>query len=281
MPKSEDKDYEVIRPDGERIAKRLARAGLCSRREAERWIADGRVSVDGKVLDTPAVKVTGSSNIKVDGKELPDAEPAKLWIYHKPRGLVTSHKDELGRETVFDKLPKSLGRVISIGRLDINTEGLLLLTNDGALARYLELPSTGWKRRYRVRVHGLVSDAALEKLGKGITVNGIRYGTIEATLDSHKGTNSWLTMTLHEGKNREIRNVMEHLNLKVTRLIRTTYGPFQLGDLPRGETKQVLRRVLRDQLGAKAADFGLAEPAKHAAKKPEKPHAHRRRKTSR
>jgi 23S rRNA pseudouridine2605 synthase len=243
--------------EGERIAKRLARAGLCSRREAERWIADGRVRVDGKLLTTPAVTVTARSRIQVDGKPLPEAEPAQLWRLHKAKGLVTTHRDPEGRPTVFDRLPKDLPRVIAVGRLDLTTEGLLLLTNDGELARFLELPATGWKRRYRVRVHGKVDQAGLDRLAGGIVIDGVRYGPVQARLDNAKGTNAWITLTLSEGKNREVRRLMEHLDLQVTRLIRTAYGPFQLGDLPRGEVKAVPRRVLRDQLGANAARFGL------------------------
>jgi len=242
---------------GERIAKRLARAGLCSRREAERWIEAGRVEVDGRTLDSPAVTVTANSRIRVDGKPLPAAEPARLWRYHKPRGLVTTHRDPQGRPTVFEKLPSELPRVVAVGRLDLNTEGLLLLTNDGELARHLELPSTGWSRRYRVRVHGTPEATALAALAGGVTVGGVRYGPVQARLDSRKGGNAWLTMSLREGKNREVRRILEHLGLQVTRLIRTAYGPFQLGELARGAAQAVPRRVLRDQLGAEAARFGL------------------------
>jgi len=276
---------ETIEPTGERIAKRLARAGLCSRREAERWVADGRVKVDGKILTSPAFNVTDKSRISVDDKPLKTAEPAALWRFHKAKGLVTTHQDERGRETVFDRLPADLGRVISVGRLDLNTEGLLLLTNDGDLARYLELPTTGWKRRYRVRVYGRVQEDSLKTLAKGSTISGVKYGAIEATIDSQKGANSWLTLTLTEGKNREIRRVLEHLELQVTRLIRTSYGPFQLGDLPRGEVIQVPRRVLRDQLGTKAVDFNFGEIAastpKQQATKKGNLRARRRRKSSR
>ena len=256
--------------DGERIAKRLARAGLCSRREAERWITAGRVKVDGKILETPACVVTAKSRIEVDGNPLAGAEPTKLWRYHKPKGLLTTNNDPEGRDTVFEKLPDDLPRVLSVGRLDLNTEGLLLLTNDGDLARFLELPSTGWRRRYRVRVHGSVNEKALARLADGVRIDGISYGGIEATLDSTQRGNSWLSLSLKEGKNREIRRVMEHLDLQVTRLIRLSYGPFQLGDLPRGEVAPVPRRILRDQLGSSAARLGLAAgegDAKRPAKK--------------
>jgi 23S rRNA pseudouridine2605 synthase len=236
---------------GERIAKRIARAGLCSRREAERWIADGRVRVDGTVLNSPAVVVTAQSRIEVDGKPLPMAEEMRLWRYHKPAGLVTTNRDERGRDTIFDHLPKDLPRVVTIGRLDLNSEGLLLLTNDGELARRLELPATGWTRRYRVRVHGRVDQAALDELKRGITIERIRYEPITATLDKQQGSNAWLTVALKEGKNREIRKVMEFLGWPVSRLIRLAYGPFQLGHLRPGEVEPVPRKVLREQLGLK------------------------------
>jgi len=235
---------------GERIAKRLARAGLCSRRDAERWIAEGRVAVDGKVLASPALTVTAASDIRVDGKKLPAAEPARLWRYHKPAGLVTTHRDEQGRPTVFDRLPPELPRVVSVGRLDLTSEGLLLLTNDGELSRALELPARGWLRRYRVRVHGAVDPARLAALEAGVTIDRMSYGPIRAVLDREQGSNAWLTISLHEGKNREIRRVMEHLGLSVSRLIRIAYGPFQLGELPRGALEEVPRKVLREQLGA-------------------------------
>jgi 23S rRNA pseudouridine2605 synthase len=235
---------------GERIAKRLARAGLCSRRDAERWIAEGRVAVDGKVLASPALTVTEASDIRVDGKKLPAAEPARLWRYHKPAGLVTTHRDEQGRPTVFDRLPPELPRVVSVGRLDLTSEGLLLLTNDGELSRALELPARGWLRRYRVRVHGAVDPARLAALEAGVTIERMSYGPIRAVLDREQGSNAWLTISLHEGKNREIRRVMEHLGLSVSRLIRIAYGPFQLGELPRGALEEVPRKVLREQLGA-------------------------------
>ena len=253
---------------GERIAKALARAGLCSRREAERWIEAGRVSVDGRVLTSPALAVTPASQITVDGKPLAAAEPVRLWRYHKPRGLVTTHRDPQGRPTVFEKLKQSFGaalpRVISIGRLDLNSEGLLLLTNDGDLARALERPKTGWMRRYRVRVHGRVSEDALGGLAEGVTVAGITYGPIEAKLESQKGSNAWVAVTIAEGKNREIRRVMEHLGLQVTRLIRVSYGPVQLGTLGAGQVREVPRRILLEQVGHLLPALG---PEKAAMKK--------------
>ncbi|MCB9990371.1 MAG: rRNA pseudouridine synthase [Rhodospirillales bacterium] len=232
----------------ERIAKVMARAGLCSRRDAERWIAQGRVSVNGTVLDSPACVVDADDRILVDGQPLPKAEKTKLYLYHKPPGLVTTARDEKGRPTVFDDLPDDLPRLVSVGRLDLNTEGLLLLTNDGGLSRYLELPATGWKRRYRVRVFGTVDPARLESLRKGITVEGVRYKSIEAVLESVQGGNSWLAVSLTEGKNREIRRVMEALGLKVNRLIRVAYGPFQLGRLEVGAVKPVPEKMLREQV---------------------------------
>lgn len=237
---------------GERIAKLLARAGLCSRRDAERLIAEGRVMVDGKVLKSAALALSGVHDIRVDGKPIPEPEPARLWRYHKPAGLLTTEKDERGRPTIFEKLPASLPRVVKVGRLDLNSEGLLLLTNDGALARDLELPARGWLRRYRVRVMGKADPAKLAALEAGVTVEGIHYGPIRAVLDRQQASNAWLTVSLHEGKNREIRKVMEHLGLPVSRLIRVAYGPFQLGDLERGAVEEVPRRVLREQLGASA-----------------------------
>uniref|UniRef100_UPI003561B0CC pseudouridine synthase n=1 Tax=Sneathiella sp. TaxID=1964365 RepID=UPI003561B0CC len=233
----------------ERIAKRMARAGLCSRREAERWIEAGRVVVNGEKLASAAFTVNDKDHIVVDGKDLPKLERPRLWRYHKPPGLVTSHSDEKGRETVFDKLPDDLPRVISIGRLDLNSEGLLLLTNDGELARKLELPATGWKRKYRVRVHGHPRESDMAKLAKGLTIEGVRYDAIEGSVDSSKGANSWLTISLREGKNREIRKVMEYLGYTVSRLIRISYGPIVLGDLPAGMVEEVKSKILRDQMG--------------------------------
>lgn len=249
-----------------RIAKAMARAGLCSRRDAERWIAEGRVNVNGKVLSSPALDVGPKDKVLVDGKPLPTAEPVRLWRYHKPRGLVTTHKDPQGRPTVFDALPEDLPRVVSIGRLDFNTEGLLLLTNDGALARHLELPATGWMRRYRVRAHGRVTQAQLDALKDGIEIDGVRYGPVEATLDSEQGANVWLTIGLREGKNREVRRILSTFALDVNRLIRISYGPFQLLDLQPGKAEPVKRHVLAEQLGRRVAEeFGLTGPSEEEA----------------
>jgi 23S rRNA pseudouridine2605 synthase len=235
---------------GERIAKVMARAGLCSRRDAERWIAEGRVRVDGTILTSPAMTVTPASDIEVDGKKLGKPPASRLWRYHKPAGLVTTHRDEKERPTIFEKLPPCLPRVVSIGRLDLNSEGLLLLTNDGALARRLELPATGWLRRYKVRVHGIVEAERLTPLAKGITIDGVAYGPIAAKLERQQGSNAWLEMGLREGRNREVRRVIEHLGYAVTRLIRLSYGPFQLGLLERGAVEEVPRKVLAEQLGS-------------------------------
>jgi len=238
----------------ERIAKRLARAGIASRRDAEAMIAEGRVKVNGKVLDTPAFNVSPRDRVEVDGEPLPEAERTRLFLFHKPAGVVTTTRDPEGRPTIFEILPKGLPRLISVGRLDINTEGLLLLTNDGGLSRVLELPSTGWLRRYRVRVHGQVDQAQLDELQKGIAVDGVFYGSIEATLDRVQGANSWLTVAFREGKNREVKNVLGALGLQVTRLIRVSFGPFQLGDLPEGAVQEVKGRMLRDQLGPRLVE---------------------------
>jgi 23S rRNA pseudouridine2605 synthase len=248
-------------PAGERIAKAIARAGLCSRREAEAWIAAGRVALNGEVIASPARNVTPADRISVDGQPLPSRERTRLFLYHKPRGLLTSHADPGGRPTIFSALPKGLPRLISVGRLDINTEGLLLLTNDGSLARVLELPATGWLRRYRVRAHGRVTPEQLARLTAGITIDGIRYGPIEATLDRAQGSNVWLAFAIREGKNREVKNVLGHLGLKVNRLIRVSFGPFQLGELPVGAIVEVKTRTLRDQLGEEiAADVDFSGP---------------------
>ncbi|MCX8281180.1 pseudouridine synthase [Phyllobacterium sp. 0TCS1.6C] len=235
--------------EGERIAKRLARAGIASRREAETMIAAGRVSVNGKRLDSPALNVMRTDRIEVDGKPLPQKERTRLWLYHKPAGLVTTNRDPEGRPTVFESLPAEMPRVLSVGRLDINTEGLLLLTNDGGLSRALELPSTGWLRRYRVRAHGSVTQEKLDTLKDGIAVEGVFYGAIEATLEREQGSNVWIMVGLREGKNREVKNVLGALGLSVNRLIRISYGPFQLGDLPEGAVREMKGRTLRDQLG--------------------------------
>ena len=240
-------------PPGERIAKVIARAGLASRREAEDWIRAGRVGINGAVIASPAVNVTQKDRVTVDGKPLPARERTRLFLYHKPRGLVTSHADPQARPTIFGGLPKYLPRLISVGRLDISTEGLLLLTNDGGLARVLELPATGWLRRYRVRAHGRVTQGQLDTLRKGVTIDGIHYGAIEAALEREQGANVWLTFAIREGKNREVRNVLGHLGLKVARLIRVSFGPFQLGDLPAGAIEEVKTRHLREQLGDRLA----------------------------
>ena len=239
---------EKAKAAGERIAKYLARAGVASRRDLERMIAAGQIAVDGEVLTAPAFFVTAANRITVDGKPVSAAEPPRLWRYYKPRGLLTTARDPQGRPTVFDKLPQSLPRVISVGRLDLDSEGLLLLTNDGALARRLELPSSGWQRRYRVRVRGCPDDLALARLKKGIVVRGIAYGPIEVALDRLSAGNSWLTVTLREGKNREIRRVFEHLGHPVSRLIRIAFGPFELGGLAPGGVEEVPAKTIRTKL---------------------------------
>lgn len=248
----------------DRIAKVIARAGLCSRREAESWIAAGRVKLNGRLLDTPAVTVKPGDKVEVDDQPLPERERTRLWLFHKPRGTVTTTHDPEGRPTVFSILPDDLPRVMTVGRLDINTEGLLLLTNDGGLARVLELPATGWLRRYRVRAHGEVDQAQLDALKDGIAIDGILYGAIEATLDRRQGDNVWLTVGLREGKNREVKTILAHLGLDVNRLIRVSFGPFQLGELKDGAVEEVPRRVLRAQLGDRltgesGADFEQRE----------------------
>lgn len=235
----------------ERLAKFMARSGVCSRRGAEELISQGRVSVNGEVVNTPAFNVSGDEKILLDGEKLPQKEITRLWLYYKPTGLVTSYKDEKGRPTVFDNLPAGLPRVISVGRLDLNSEGLLLLTNNGELSRKLELPSNGWARRYKVRVHGFVDAKKLAPLQKGVVVEGVSYGPITAIIESQQGANTWLQVTLTEGKNREIRKVMKSIGLEVSRLIRLSYGPFQLGSLKKGEAREISTKVLREQLGSK------------------------------
>ncbi len=234
---------------GERIAKAIARAGVCSRREAEARIVAGRVALNGRKVETPATLVGPGDVVTVDGQPLPERMPPRMWRYHKPVGLVTTHKDPEGRPTVFDNLPAELPRVISVGRLDLNSEGLLLLTNDGELARRLELPANAWSRRYRVRVHGTPRQDALDRLATGMTVDGVRYGPVVATLERQQGANAWLEVTLTEGKNREVRKLMEAIGLTVNRLIRVHYGPFTLGDLPSGAAAEIPPKILRDTLG--------------------------------
>jgi 23S rRNA pseudouridine2605 synthase len=236
-------------PEGERIAKVIARAGICSRRDAERLILEGRVKLDGVTVTSPALNVTATQVVQVDEKPLAEPEAARMWRYHKPSGLVTTHKDEKGRPTVFASLPKSLGRVVSVGRLDFNSEGLLLLTNDGEIARRMEIPSAGWTRVYRARLFGKVTQADLDKLATGITIAGVKYGPIVADIERSKGMYSWATVSLKEGKNREVKRVMEGLGLKVARLIRTAYGPFQLGQLVEGQTEEIPARLWREKLG--------------------------------
>jgi 23S rRNA pseudouridine2605 synthase len=238
---------------GQRIAKAMARAGLCSRRDAEGWIAAGRVSVNGVVLTSPAFNVGPDDDVRVDGEPLNARERTRLFLFHKPRGLMTTARDPEGRRTIFEALPKDLPRLVAVGRLDFNTEGLLLLTNDGGLARVLELPATGWLRRYRVRAHGAVDQARLEELREGVTIDGIHYAGVEARLERVQGSNVWIAMGLREGKNREIKRVLEHLGLSVNRLIRVAFGPFELADLAAGEVAEVRTRVLRDQLGHRLA----------------------------
>lgn len=240
---------------GERIAKWLARAGVASRRDAEKLIAEARVKLGGKPVTQPATFVQPGDIVTVDGRAVHEPERTRLFRHHKPAGLMTTHRDPEGRPTVFEKLPPGLPRLVSVGRLDLNSEGLLLLTNDGALARRLELPANGWIRRYRVRVFGGVDERALAALARGLTIEGVRYAPIEAGLDSRKGDNAWLTVALQEGKNREVRRVLQHLGLSVSRLIRIAYGPFQLGTLPKGAVEEVNPKVLREQLG-------LAAPAR-------------------
>ena len=234
---------------GERIAKVIARAGICSRRDAEKMIAEGRVALNGEPVTTPATKVGENDVIAVDGKPLDEPEAARLWRYHKPSGLVTTHKDPQGRPTVFANLPKGMPRVVSVGRLDFNSEGLLLLTNDGDLARRLELPASGWTRRYRARLFGKVAQADLDKLATGITIDGVKYGPVIADLERSKGVYSWALVSLKEGKNREVKRVMERIGVKVARLIRVQFGPFHLGHLDPGQTEEIPAKLWREHLG--------------------------------
>ncbi|HKH94899.1 MAG TPA: pseudouridine synthase, partial [Beijerinckiaceae bacterium] len=245
-------------PTEERIAKAIARAGVASRRDVEAMIAEGRVTLNGEVLASPAINVTAADRITVDGEPLPAKERTRLWLFHKPRGLVTTARDPQGRPTVFDSLPEELPRVVTVGRLDINTEGLLLLTNDGGLARTIAHPETGWLRRYKVRAHGEVTQDRLDALSRGISIDGVDYGPIEARVERVQGDNLWITMGLREGKNREIKRILEHMGLQVNRLIRMSFGPFQLGDIEPGLVEEVRTRVLKDQLGAAlAAEAGV------------------------
>ena len=245
-----DRSDDVPNPEaGERIAKVMARAGVCSRRDAEKLIAEGRVTLSGKKVTTPGIRVLPDAIITVDGRAIPSPEGTRLWRYHKPAGLVTSHRDPEGRPTVFAHLPNTMPRVVSVGRLDINSEGLLLLTNDGELARRLELPAQGWIRRYRVRLFGKVTQADLDRLAHGVTIAGTRYGPVTAELERAKGPYAWANVALKEGKNREVKRLMEHLGLKVARLIRVSFGPFQLGHLPEGAVEDIPGKVWREQLG--------------------------------
>src|SRR5499433_647580 len=257
--KSDHEDLPQGDQQGERVAKVIARAGLASRREAEAWIAAGRVAINGETIPSPARNVTAADRVTVDGAPLPTRERTRLFLYHKPRGLVTTHADPEGRPTIFAALPKHLPRLLSVGRLDIGTEGLLLLTNDGGLARVLELPATGWLRRYRVRALGRVQQARLDELRHGISIDGVRYGSIEAQLEREQGTNVWLVFAMREGKNREVKNVLGHLGLAVNRLIRVSFGPLQLGDLPEGAIEEVRTRHLREQLGERIAALAGAD----------------------
>jgi 23S rRNA pseudouridine2605 synthase len=252
---------DAAAPQAERIAKRIARAGLCSRRDAERLILDGRVAVDGRKLASPALDVTPDQRVTVDGRPLPEAAPPRLFRYHKPKGVITTARDPEGRPTVTDTLPPGLPRLMPVGRLDISSEGLLLLTNDGELKRRLELPATGLTRRYKARAYGAIDDAGLARLAHGIKIGGIAYGPIEARIERGQGDNVWLTVSLKEGRNREVRRVLEHLGLQVNRLIRLAYGPFQLGALAKRGIEEVPRKVLNDQLG-------LAIEAPHRRRRP-------------
>lgn len=233
----------------DRIAKVIARSGVCSRRDAETLVFQQRVTVNGEIVATPAYKVADNDVILIDGEKIPVFEPTRVWLYHKPVGLLTTHKDEQNRATVFEHLPAGMPRVISVGRLDVNSEGLLLLTNNGELARRLELPQNAWSRRYKVRVHGRIDEQKLAKLAEGVMVDGVQYGAVKVDIESRNGSNSWLMITLNEGKNREVRKLMKYVGLDVARLIRVSYGPFQLGKLKKGEVSEVPQKVLKEQLG--------------------------------
>ncbi len=275
-PKKAEKPFSLAQTDEpERIAKRIARAGICSRREAEVLVLAGRVKLNGKILDTAACNVTVKDRIDVDDKRIPTAEPVRLWRYYKSRGLVVSNRDEKGRDTIFDRLPDNLPRVISVGRLDLDSEGLLLLTNDGGLARHLELPSTGWTRKYRVRVRGLVNPIKLNNLSSGVTIDNIHYGEVLARLDNQMPSNAWLTVAIKEGKNREIRHIMEYLGYPVSRLIRLSYGPFSLGNLEDGDVREVKTNVLTEQLGLARTPSKSRRPQKP---KPKNMHVRERQK---
>ncbi len=236
---------------GERIAKMIARVGICSRRDAEKLIADGRITLDGQKVVQQGTRARGDQTIAIDGRPLKHAEPTRLWRYHKPAGLVTTHRDPQGRPTVFEKLPLRMPRVVSVGRLDINSEGLLLLTNDGAFARQLELPAAGWERKYRARLFGKITQADLDKLALGTTLDGVRYGPVIADLERSRGAYAWATVSLKEGKNREVKRLMESLGCKVARLIRIQFGPFHLGQLDPGLTEEIPTRLWRPMLGLK------------------------------
>lgn len=266
-----DTPHDILQPrrTEERIARRIARAGICSRREAEQLILEGLVTVNGELLESPAFTVTDRDMVTVRGVKLPSVEPVRLWRYYKPRGLVVSNKDDKGRETVFSALPANMPRVISVGRLDIDSEGLLLLTNDGALSRHMELPSTGWTRKYRVRVRGVVDADKLSTLEEGVTIDGIHYGSALAQLDTQMSSNAWLTVAIREGKNREVRHLMEYLGYPVSRLIRISYGPFPLGQLVEGEVAEVKSGVLAEQLGLSPQTLGTSNgPQRSGARRP-------------
>lgn len=272
---SQNSENKAASPDGDRIAKVLARAGVASRRQAEILIVEGRITVNGKRIDSPALNVTPSDRITVDGKPLREPEPARLWLYHKPLGLVTTTRDDEGRPTVFDNLPEGLPRVMSVGRLDLNSEGLLLLTNDGTLKRKLELPSTGWLRKYRVRVNGAPTDEMLAPLRDGVMVEGENFQPMIVSIDRQQGANAWLTIGIREGRNREVRRALSHVGLSVNRLIRISYGPFQLGTLAKGAVEEVKARVLREQLGQSGDSAKEPEPATPVRKNKPRPHVAR------